>query len=390
MPEPETEPLLMLPGPTPVVAPVLAALGRPTPGHTSATAGRALRRVQAGCLAALGADPATELHVIPGTGTLALESALVNLLAPGDHVVCVSHGYFGDRFADIAERLGAEVTRLQAPWGQRVPLEAVAAAARGGGTAVVTLTQVDTSTAVATPIGAYARAAASGGALVVVDAVAAAGGLPLEMTATGVDVVAFSGQKALGMPPGLALVAIGPRARARRAALARVPSYYLDWELWAPAMADPEGRYFATQAVNLVAAGAAAVAIAEEEGWPVRFARHRRLARAARAGFAALGLEPAAPVEALGPTLTALRLPAGVDGAALRREMLARQVLIAGGLGPWATSTVRIGHMGNIGRPELLTTVAALAEALPAAGGPAARPQAGAAAVTAAFAGADV
>ncbi|HUY61925.1 MAG TPA: alanine--glyoxylate aminotransferase family protein, partial [Candidatus Dormibacteraeota bacterium] len=111
MTELETEPLLMLPGPTPVVARVLAALARPTPGHTSPTVGRALQQLQAGCLAALGADPPTELHVIPGSGTLALESALVNLLAPGDHVVCVAHGYFGDRFAAIAERLGAEVTR---------------------------------------------------------------------------------------------------------------------------------------------------------------------------------------------------------------------------------------------------------------------------------------
>ncbi|HUY60553.1 MAG TPA: alanine--glyoxylate aminotransferase family protein, partial [Candidatus Dormibacteraeota bacterium] len=155
-------------------------------------------------------------------------------------------------------------------------------------------------------------------------------------------------------------------------------------QLWAPAMTDPEGKYFATPAVNLVVAGAEAVTMAAEEGWPARFARHRRLARAARAGFAALELWPAAAAEALAPTLTALRLPAGVDGAALRREVLARRVLIAGGLGPWAASTIRIGHMGNIGLPELVATVAALEGALPAAGGPA-RPGAGVAALTAAF-----
>lgn len=363
-----SDPLLLIPGPTPLAPEVLAALARPAQSHTGPVVAAATRRIQTGVAAALGADPATTVHVVPGSGTLALESALVNVVAPGDRVVSCIQGYFGQRFAAIAERLGADVVRLEVPWGESVAAQRVAAELAHGPVRAVTVTHVDTSTGVAAPLGAVADAIRGRGALLVVDAVASAGGMAVEMADRGIDVVATSSQKALAMPAGLALVAVGPRARARRAERSGLATTYLDWQEWAPVMDEPT-RYFATPAVNLVVAGAAAVARAEQEGWAQRFERHRRVAVAARAGLAALGLQPAAAAGAeLAATLSAVRVPRGVDPQRLRAEVQAAGVVIAGGLGPWAPDTVRLGHMGEVGVAELLRGLAALEAGLAALG----------------------
>ncbi|HUY96086.1 MAG TPA: aminotransferase class V-fold PLP-dependent enzyme [Verrucomicrobiae bacterium] len=356
--------LLLIPGPTPLAPEVLAALARPPQSHTAPATAMAVRAVQLGVQAAVGAGPDTVVHVLPGSGTLALESALVNLVEPGDRVVCCVHGYFGDRFQMVAERLGARVTRLEAPWGEAVDADRVAAALRAGPVRAVTVTHVDTSTAVAARLEEVAQVLRGRDTLFVVDAVASAGGMPVEMARLGIDVVATSSQKALAMPAGLALVAVGPRAQARRSARERVPTLYLDWAEWAGVMAEPS-RYFATHAVNLVVAGAAACRRAEAEGWEPRFARHRRVAAAARAGLAALGLPPAAAAGAeLASTLSAVRVDPAVSAADLRAAVQAQGVVIAGGLGPWSSDTVRVGHMGEVGLPELLAGLAAIERGL--------------------------
>ncbi|HVA20730.1 MAG TPA: aminotransferase class V-fold PLP-dependent enzyme [Candidatus Micrarchaeia archaeon] len=362
------EALLLIPGPTPLAPEVLAALARPPLSHTSPAAAQATRAIQAGVAAALGAAEDTVVHVVPGSGTLALESALVNLVEPGDRVVCCSQGFFGDRFAAIAGRLGAVVTHLQAPWGEAVDPGLVAAALAEGPVRAVTVTHVDTATGVAAPLAGAAQAVRDHDALLVVDAVASAGGMPVEMARLGIDVVASSSQKALAMPAGLALVAVGARARARRAQRAGLFTTYLDWALWDPVMAEPTG-YFATPAVNLLVAGAVAVGRAEREGWTARFERHRALALAARAGLGALGLHPAAaPGAELAATLSAVRVPAGVDPQRLREAVQAEGVVIAGGLGPWAADTVRLGHMGEVRLAELLRGLSAVERALASLG----------------------
>lgn len=363
------EALLLIPGPTPLAAEVLAALARPPLSHTAPATAMAVRAVQAGVGAALGAGPDVQVHVVPGSGTLALESSLVNVVEPGDRVVCCSHGYFGDRFAVVAERLGAEVVRLEAPWGEGVDPARVAAALAQGPVRAVTVTHVDTSTAVAAPLAGVADVMRGRDSLLVLDAVASAGGMPVGMARLGIDVVATSSQKALAMPAGLALIAVGPRALARRAARGGVGSLYLDWAAWAPVMEEPT-RYFATPAVNLVVAAAAACRRAEAEGWGPRFARHRLVARAARAGLAALGMPvAAAPAAELAATLSAVRVPAPVDAVELRRAVQEEGVVIAGGLGPWAEGTIRVGHMGEVRLPEVLTGLAALERALARVGG---------------------
>lgn len=361
-------PLLLIPGPTPVPQPVLEALARPTESHSSHTTGLALRRVQEGLFQAVGAAPRDDdgplAFVLAGSGTLALECALVNLVAPGEKLVVVSHGLFGDRFAAVGRAIGAEVVEVSCPWGERVATERVAAALKDSGARVLAATHVDTSTAVVSPYLEYAKIAKEMDAILVLDAVAGCGGMPIGMDDAGIGVVISASQKALGMPPGLGLLVVSAGAMAKRKAMGSCRSYFLDWVNWEGAMRDSEARYFATLPTNLICAAGAAIETAQAEGWEARFARHSRMARAFRRGMRAIGLESMAEESILGTTVTALRLPPGVTPISVRQEVSKEGVAVAGGIGAWAESAIRVGHMGAAGLPELLQGAAALETAL--------------------------
>jgi aspartate aminotransferase-like enzyme len=343
---------------------VLEALARPTESHSSHTTALALRRTQAGLLKAVGATQAGDdgalAFVLAGSGTMALESGLVNLVAPGEKLVVVKHGLFGDRFAAVGKALGADVVEVSCPWGERVETDRVAAALKESGARVLAATHVDTSTGVVSPFREYAKVASEMGVTMVLDAVAGCGGMPIGMDEAGIGVVISASQKALGMPPGLALLVVSSDALARRRELGNCRSYFLDWLNWEGAMRDSEARYFATLPTNLICAAGAAIETAETEGWGARFERHARMARAVRRGMRAMGLEPMADEAFLGTTVTALRLPAGLTPTAVRQEVAKDGVAVAGGLGAWADSAIRIGHMGATGLPELLQGTAAL------------------------------
>ena len=365
MPEPESAPLLLIPGPTPVPQPVLEALARPTESHSSPATAAALRQIQAGLLEAVGGTgPENLALVLAGSGTLGLEAALTNLLRPGETLLVVNHGYFGDRFAEVGRALGAEVVEVSCPWGKQVEPHRVADALRESGAQVMTVTHVDTATGVVAPFAEYTEIARQRGAMMVLDSVAGTGGMPVGMDDLGIDVVVTASQKALGAPPGLALLAISPAALERRRAIGRAQSYFLDWMRWEPPMRDSSGRYFATLPTNLIAAAGVALTLAGSEGWESRFARHRRMGRAVRQALRALGLEPLAQEEVSSATVTAFAVPEGVTPTALRTEVAREGVAIAGGLAAWSTSAGRIGHMGAAGLPELLRGVAALEAAL--------------------------
>jgi aspartate aminotransferase-like enzyme len=291
---------------------------------------------------------------------MALESGLVNLVAPGEKLVVIKHGLFGDRFAAVGKALGADVVEVSCPWGERVETERVAAALRESGARVLAATHVDTSTGVVSPFLEYAKVASEMGVTMVLDAVAGCGGMPIGMDEAGIGVVISASQKALGMPPGLALLVVSSSALARRRELGSCRSYFLDWLNWEGAMRDSEARYFATLPTNHICAAAAAIDTAEAEGWEPRFERHARMARAVRRGMRAMGLEPMADEALLGTTVTALRLPAGLTPTAVRQEVAKEGVAVAGGLGAWADTAIRIGHMGATGLPELLQGTAAL------------------------------
>ena len=355
----------MIPGPTPVAADVLAALAEPVRSHTGDANAATMLEIQRLLRRLVGSDDA-RVHAVAGSGTLAMEAAIVNHARPADRVVVISHGFFGDRFADIATTLGMHADVVRDEWGHHVAAAAVRSAIVGGAPpAIVCMTHVDTSTGVLARCDDLARIArhAAPDAVIVIDGVCATGGIEEAMDAWDVDVVLTGAQKALAVPPGLALLALSQRAVERRKQLATVRSYYADLARWDASVDDPH-VYFSTHAVSMLRALQVAIEDAVAEGLDERFARHRRLAESLRHGMGELDFTPLTDAEHLAPTLSVLRVPAGVDDVALRRGMEERGVVIAGCFGPWAGKGVRIGHMGSIGEREVARTVEAAAAAL--------------------------
>jgi alanine-glyoxylate transaminase/serine-glyoxylate transaminase/serine-pyruvate transaminase len=364
--------VLMIPGPIELDPDVLRALARPQLGHMDGQVAAAFGRVLARCRDVFQA-PGAQPFVVTGSGTLAMELAAANVVDAGDRAVVVNTGYFGDRMRAILERLGARVTEVRAPLGDVPDLGAVEQAIAAEPTKLVTVTHVDTSTAARVPIEPLARLARAHDALLVVDGVCAVGGEELHQDAWGVDVCLTASQKALGGPPGLALVMAGPRAlAARRAKKAPPASLYLDFDEWLPIMQAYERgapQYFATPAVNAVLALDVSLAQIVDEGMEARVARHGRLAAAFRAGCRALGLAMLPAREAIAAsTLSAFYYPEGVD-AALVGRMRSEGVVVAGGLHPAAKAKYfRVGHMGAMTANDVVGAVAALERALAASG----------------------
>ncbi|MFH1177568.1 MAG: alanine--glyoxylate aminotransferase family protein [Acidobacteriota bacterium] len=360
------ETLTMIPGPSPVHPRILDALAKPTVSHLApvfvAEFARALDDFRALCQSASG-----QPFLIGGGGTLAMEMALVNLVAPGEKVLVISQGYFGDRYADLAEAFGMSVDRLASPWGKVVAPEELEARLRDSCYRAVTMTHVDTSTGSSAPVAAYCELLRGRDELVILDGVCAIGGVDERFDEWGVDALIAAPQKAIGAPPGLAMCLFSSRGLARRRSLARVPAYYADILRWLPVMEDPHG-YNSTPCVNEIRAVAEALAIIREEGLPARFARHRRNARALRAGLAVLGFAFFTSPECLADTLSVPLYPAGIEDAAFRRELAARGVVVAGCLGPIAGKAFRLGHMGNIGDGEVAKVLQAIEDTLAALG----------------------
>jgi aspartate aminotransferase-like enzyme len=358
-------PLLMIPGPTPVAPDVLVALAEPVRNHTGPENAATVLRIQAGIRRLVGSADA-RVHCFAGSGTLAMEAALVNHASPGDRVVVVSHGFFGDRLTEIAGALGLRADVVDVEWGAH----ADAAALRdrilaGDEPALVCMTHVDTSSGVLADCAALASTAraAAPDAVIVVDGVCATGGVEEAMDAWGVDVLLTGAQKALSVPPGLALLAVSERARQRRESLGDIRAYYADLRRWDASVDDPR-RYFSTHAVSLLRALEVSLERIVAEGLPARFERHRKVASMLRDGMSELGFTPLTQRAHLAPTLSVLALPDGVDDARFRAGMEERGVIIAGCLGPWAGRGVRIGHMGTTGEVEAALTIDAAAAAL--------------------------
>lgn len=364
--------LLMIPGPVEFEPEVLQALGAPTLGHTDPAFitlfGRALKRLREVCLA-----PGSQPFVVSGSGTLAMELAGANLVEPGDRALVVNTGYFSDRMAKILERHGAQVTHVRAAPGEAPSADEVEAHLSRGGFKVMTVTHVDTSTGVLAPVEALVRAGRKHGVLGVVDGVCATAGEAFHQDAWGADVYLTASQKAVGVPPGLALLTVGPRAlEAWRKRRAPVASVYADWAEWLPIMEAYEAgkpAYFATPPVNLVCALDVSLGQILAEGLEARFARHQRMARAFRAAWRALGLRMLPVSEAVAAnTLSAVYYPDGVD-ASLVGRVKGQGIVVAGGLHPELKARYfRVGHMNRVGPTDVLAAVGAVERALLAAG----------------------
>ena len=345
---------LLTPGPTPVPPEVLAAISKPVVHHRSPD----FRPVYERCLARLRDVFKTESEVLlfgaAGTGTM--ESALANLCSPGERVLIVSAGNFGERWRAIASAYGAEVEALAYAWGEIPTAEDVAARLDElGGTKAVFLTHSETSTGVVCDLQAIAAAVSERGALNVVDAVSSLGAVPLETDLWGLDVVVSGSQKALMTPPGLAMVSVSEAAWAARGI---APRFYFDWERTRKAQASLDAPF--TPPVSLVAGLDVALELLLDAGLEAVFDRHVRLGRACREGAKAMGLDLFSPDDASSAVVTAIRAPDGIDATDVVRALRDRfGITIANGQGSLKGKIFRIGHIGYFDVFDITTALAA-------------------------------
>ena len=350
---PDAREALFLPGPTPVPPSVALAQALPMTDHRGPRFEPLARDVRQRLGRLFGT--AAAVCVLPASGTGGLEACAVNLFPEGARLLAVVAGAFGRRWADQAEAMGYAVDRLEVAWGEAASPDALAEAVLGAPYAGVLLTQNETSTGVLQDVRALADAvrASRPEALLAVDAISGVPAAPLPMDAWRVDAVVSASQKAFMLPPGLAFVALGPRARAAMEGGGR-RRFYFDLRPFA------RGDFPATPAVGLWYALARALDLLEAEGEAARHARHRLLARIVRAGAAALGFEPLAAAAVASPTVTALALPDGLDADAVRAEATRLGARLAGGQGQLAGRVVRVGHVGNFAPLDMVAAIACL------------------------------
>ncbi len=362
--------ILMGPGPSDVPAEVLAAMARPCVGHLDPAFIQIMDENKAMLRQLFGTDNAMTLPM-SGTGSAGMETLFVNLVEAGDRVLIGVNGVFGGRMCEVARRCGAEVVRVDAPWGQPLDPAAFLEAAAGRSFKLVALVHAETSTGVLQDLSGFRAVADQLGALLLADCVTSLGGVPVDLDKHGVD-AAYSGtQKCLSVPPGLAPVSLSERAMAVVAARKTpVQSWYLDLSLLSSYWSGKKRAYHHTAPVNMNYALHAGLWLALAEGLDARFARHSLHSRALAAGLEALGLSLPVSPECRLPQLTLVEVPEQVDEAAVRRFLLDEIGLeIGGGLGAFAGRAWRIGLMGaSCTRQHVSLCLAGLQQALAAQG----------------------
>ena len=341
-PLPSTERLLFGPGPSLVSPRVMRALAAPVLGHLDPQFIGIMDDLRARLARTMRAPEGTLALAVSGTGTAAMEASVANLVEPARRVLVVVTGYFGERLVDMCTRYGGAVTRVDGEWGRAIDPAAVEAALSKGTFDLVTIVHAETSTGVRNPVPDVAALAHAHGALVLVDAVTSLGGQAVDMTAWGIDACYSGTQKCIGAPSGLGPVAFAPPALARRVTCR---SFYLDLSLledyWV------RRKYHHTMSASLVYALDEALAAIEEEGLESRWARHAATHERFASAMASLGLEFLVPADERLMTLNTVRIPAGVDDAAVRTDLREKSnIEIGGGMGPLAGKIWRIGLMG--------------------------------------------
>jgi aspartate aminotransferase-like enzyme len=346
---------LLTPGPTPVPPAVLRRLAEPVLHHRSPDFAEVFTLAQERLRKVFRTE--SEVLVFTSSGTGAFESAVVNLLSPGERVLAVSQGEFGERWQAMTRAFGCDVVPLAYPWGEAPRPDDLRAALAESGARTAIVVHSETSTGVVCDLEPLLSVCREAGTLSVVDAVSSLGAVPLETDAWGADVVVTGSQKALMTPPGLAFAAVSERAW-ERSESATLPRFYFDWAKQRRAQAKRSTPF--TPSTSIVVALGEALGIVLEDGLEAAFARHRALGRACRTGIKAIGLELYSPDDDSAAVLTGALTPDGVDAVALRLALRDRHGLtIAGGHGDLVSRLFRIGHIGHV-------TIDDLAEALTA------------------------
>ena len=358
---------LMIPGPTPVPETVLKAMGRHPIGHRSGEFQTIVRRTteQLKWLHQTSSD----VLVITGSGTAAMEAGMINTLSRGDKVLCGDNGKFGERWVKVARAYGLEVDVVTAEWGQPLDAGAVRAALEADTEKqikAVILTHSETSTGVINDLETIARyVKAHGTALTIADCVTSLGACNVPMDAWGLDVVASGSQKGYMLPPGLSFVAMSDRAWAAYAT-SDLPKFYLDLGPYRKTAAKDSNPF--TPAVNLYFGLEAALDMMQKEGLEAIFARHARHRAAAQAGMEAIGLPLFAAQGHGSPAITAVA-PEGLDAELLRKTVKEKfDILLAGGQDHLKGKVFRIGHLGYVCDRDVLTAVSAIEATLQSLG----------------------
>lgn len=355
---------LLGPGPSDIHPRVLAALARPTVGHLDPYYLELMDKVQGG-LRELFRTSNRMTFAVSGTGSAGMEAAVVNLIEPGDSMVVGVNGVFGARMGDVAERAGAKVTRIERPWGEVFTPEEVAAAVAKAKPKLVGIVMAETSTGAWQPIEEVSRVVHDGGAMLLVDAVTSLGGVPVEVDKWNIDAIYSGTQKCLSCPPGLAPVSFNQRAMdVITSRKTKVQSWYLDASMLASYWGS-DRVYHHTAPINMSYGLYEAVSIILEEGLDSCFARHALNHRALKAGLGAIGMKYAAQEGHQLPMLNAVHVPAGVDEAKVRGDLLKRfGIEIGAGLGAFKGKAWRIGLMGYGARPANVYLVLSALEQL--------------------------
>ena len=352
------EPNLRIPGPTALPPSVREAGARQMINHRGPEFAAMLGRILDGIKPYFGT--LNDVAMITTAGTGGLEAAVVNVLSPGDRVLGVSIGSFGDRFAKIARTYGADVTKIEVDWGQAADPDVLRAELeRSPGYKAVLLTQNETSTGVMNPIRDLAAVIreVSPESLILVDSVSGLGAVPFEMDAWGVDVVVTGSQKAWMSAPGLAMIAASERAWAAMET-ATMPRVYLD--LRAHRESHAAGQTPFTPAIAVVYQVDEGLRLMSAEGAEAIFARHEACAAASRAGLTALGFELFADPRHASTTVTAAVVPDDLDWKSFNGELKRRGLVLAGGQGKLTGKIFRLGHLGSVTIEEIIGAMSTL------------------------------
>lgn len=351
---------LIAPGPTPVPARVALAMAQPMIHHRTPQFSAIFAETKA--LLKELYQTAEDVLMLASSGTGAMESAVTNLFSPGEQVLTVNGGKFGERWGKLASRFGLKNVEIKVEWGQAVRVADIRAALDANPDIRAVFVQAsETSTAVLHPIEEIAALTRSRDVLLVVDGITAVGVVEVPMDRWGIDVLVTGSQKALMLPPGMAVIALSARAW-ERTAKATIPRFYFDLAKERDSLAKDTTAW--TPAISLVIGLREALTMMKEEGWQQVFARHDRLARATRAAAAALGLALVAP-DAPSPGLTGIHVPETVPGGKLVAYLRDKMgVTFAGGQDQLKGKVVRIAHMGHMGAFDTITAIAAFEMAL--------------------------
>lgn len=348
---------ILLPGPTPVPQPVERAMLTAMTDHRGSLFEKVRESVLRQLATIFGVEGPGYVAVLPSSGTGGLEAAVQNLFSPGDRVLMVETGAFGQRFAKVAESQGLAVDHLEVTWGSAFSPKEIMSQIQQTSYRGILVTHNETSTGVLNPVKELARQLKGNGPLLVVDSISGMPSIPLQVS-DGPDVIITASQKGFMCPPGLAMLAFSPRGR-ESILSARPGRSYFDLQPYL------QGNFPYTPAISLWHGLNAALDILQEEGAETRLSRHTLLRDVVRAFAQSGGLSLLVDEPAASPTVTALGLPPSLKPAQLRLRLEAKGLQISGAMGPWRDFAIRIGHVGAVDLGDLWAGLGLLAPELP-------------------------